>query len=38
MANAIMDLSREAERDEIYWDHVDRIVVDELRFELQKED
>ena len=31
-------LSAQAEKDEIFWDHVDRVVIDELKMAFDKEE
>lgn len=30
-------LATEHDRDEVFWDHVDRVVIDELKMEFEKE-
>lgn len=37
MVAAITELSGEAEKDEIYWEHIDRVAIDELGLEFIKE-
>lgn len=31
-------LSTEAEKDEIFWDHVDRVVIDDLKMDFDREE
>ena len=33
----ISRLAEEAEKDEIFWEHIDKIVIEELKLELQRE-
>lgn len=34
----ISEISAEAEHDEIYWNHIDQVVIDELKLPFDKED
>jgi hypothetical protein len=34
----ISEISAESEHDEIYWNHIDRVVINELKLDFERED
>lgn len=34
----VSDLSEESDTDEIFWNHIDRVVIDEMGLDFEKED